>query len=258
MLKEIWQYKDLLLMLTLREIRIRYKQASLGFIWAIFMPIMAISAGILVRKAMSFISNTPISLTSILSISIKVLPWTFFVNSLKFCVHSLIGDRYLITKIYFPREVIPFAYILASLFDFLIASVVLSLILIFTHISISIHILWVPLILLFLIFFTTGLGMIFASANLFLRDVKYLVEIILMFGIFFTPVFYDVDMFGKWRTLLLSNPIGSMFEALNNAVILHKAPDIFWFYYAAICSILMLVSGVFIFHKSEPYFAENI
>jgi len=258
MIKEIIKYKDLLLMLTLRDIKIRYKQAIMGFVWAIFMPIIAILAGVLIKAAISIISAKPIDLNGVISISVKVLPWTFFVSAIKFSVNSLVGNRELVTKIYFPREVFPFASVLACLFDFLIAAVSLSLLLAVARIGINIHLLWLPLLLVFLILFTTGLGLVLASANLFYRDVKHIVEIILMFGIFFTPVFYEASTFGKWETLLLLNPIASILEAINSVVVLHKMPQLFWVSYSGIASIFTFLIGLIIFHKSEPSFAENI
>jgi ABC-type polysaccharide/polyol phosphate export permease len=230
----------------------------MGFLWAIFMPIMAVLAGILVKTAISFISNKPMDLTGIISISVKVLPWTFFVSATKFSVNSLVGNRELVTKIYFPREVFPYASVLACLFDFLIAIITLTFLLIIARIGISVYLLWLPVILIFLLLFTSGVGLLLASANLFFRDIKYVVEIILMFGIFFTPVFYEASTFNKWKFLLLLNPIGSMLESINNTVVLHRTPEIFWLSYAAFTSILMFIFGSIIFHKTEPYFAENI
>jgi ABC-type polysaccharide/polyol phosphate export permease len=258
MLKEIIKYRDLLFMLTLRDIRIRYKQAAMGFLWAIFMPIVAVLSGVLVKAAISSISNKPLELIGIISISIKVLPWTFFVSSVKFSVNSLVGNRELITKIYFPREVFPFASILACAFDFLIAMTVLMLFLIFFHIGLNIYLLWFPVILFLLFLFTAGISLFLSSANLFLRDVKYIVEIILMFGIFFTPVFYDVNTFPKWKYLLLLNPLGGLLEAINSTVALHSMPDIFWLSYSAIMAIFTFIIGLTFFRKTEPYFAENI
>lgn len=258
MFKELFKYRDLLLMLTLRDIRIRYKQAIMGFLWAIFMPVLAIMAGVLIKKAMSVVSGKPIDLAGVVSISVKVLPWTFFVSAIKFSVNSLVGNRNLVTKIYFPREVLPISSILACLFDFLVGLITLSILLAIVRVGISVNILFVPLIFIFLILFTTGICLFLASANLFYRDVKYVVEIILMFGIFFTPVFYEASMVGKWQVFLLLNPIGSMLEALSSSVVLHKAPDMFWFSYAAVTSIVIFLVGFLAFHKTEPYFAENI
>jgi len=258
MFREIIKYRDLLFMLTLRDIRIRYKQAAMGFLWALFMPLMAVFAGIIVKKAMAVMSGKPIDSSSILAIAIKVIPWTFFVSSIRFAVQSLVGNSNLVTKIYFPREVLPLASIFACLFDLLIAGIALAVILMFTHIGASVYLLWLPMLLIFLVLFTAGLGMFLSSANLFYRDIKYVVEIILMFGIFFTPVFYDAKMFGDWQTLLLINPVGSILEAINSIVILHKMPDTFWLAYAGIASLTVFIFGMAVFHKTEPLFAENI
>ncbi|MFH1413977.1 MAG: ABC transporter permease [Candidatus Omnitrophota bacterium] len=257
-LKDLLSYKDLLYMLTVRNIKIRFKQAAMGFIWAIFMPMVAVLAGIVIKKAISVVSGKPMDFAGVISISVKVLPWTFFVSSIKFSVQSLVGNVNLVNKIYFPREVLPFSSILACLFDFMIATSTLSILLIFARIGVSIYLLWVPLLLLILILFTAGLGLIFSCANLFFRDVKYIVETILMFGIFFTPVFFDAHMFGRWEIFLLINPVGSILEAINAAVVLHQMPNLFWVSYAAVVSILVFVVGFIIFHKSEPLFAENI
>ena len=256
--KEILQYRDLLGMLTLRDIRIRYKQASMGFLWAIFMPIVAVCAGILIKKAMVTVAQQPFEGKSIFSISVKVLPWTFFISSIRFAVQSLVGNSALITKIYFPRAILVMSSILACLFDLAIAIVVLTVLLLFFQIGISVHILWLPLYIVLLVLFTVGLGLILSAANLFFRDVKYVVEIILMFGIFFTPVFYDSSAFGRLEPLMLLNPLGSMLDQINKVVILQTAPDMLWTAYAALASIATFVLGTVIFHKMEPTFAENI
>ena len=258
MLKEILDYRDLLFMLTQRNIRIRYKQAIMGFLWAIFMPIVAILSGILIKKAISIFSGNPLELTGIVSLMVKVLPWTFFVSAVRFSSQSLISSRNLVTKIYFPREVLPLSFILASLFDFLIACTTLTVFLFIIRIGFSFYLLLIPCLLIFLVLFTTGLCLILSSANLFFRDVKYVVDIILMFGIFFTPVFYEASLFGKWETLLLLNPVGSILEAINTSVVLQRMPDIPWFIYAGLSSTAMCMIGLIVFHKQEPYFAENI
>lgn len=258
MFKEIIKYRDLLFMLTLRDIKIRYKQAAMGFLWALFMPMMAVLAGILIKTAISIIANKPFDLRGVASISVKVLPWTFFISSIRLSVNSLTANRDLITKIYFPREVFPFASTLACLVDFSIAAVTLALLLTIAKIGISIYILFLPLLLIALILFTAGLGLILSSANLFFRDVRHIVEVILMFGIFFTPVFYEASTFGKWKTLLLLNPISSILEGVNSILVLHKMPEAAWFSYAFIASVFIFFAGLRIFHKTEPLFAEYI
>ena len=258
MFKELFQYRDLLFMLTFRDIRIRYKQAAMGFLWAIFMPLVAVAAGVLIKKAMAVISGQYVDTKGIISISVKVLPWTFFVSSLRFSVQSLVGNSPLITKIYFPRAVLPMASVLACLFDFGIAVIVLSVLLAIFKFGVSIYILWLPVLIILLVLFTAGLALFLSAANLFFRDIKYVVEIILMFGIFFTPVFYNAEQFGNWKILLLLNPVGSILEAINHAVVLKEMPHLVWVGYAAASSVLMLLIGGLFFHKNEPFFAENI
>ncbi len=258
MFKDLIKYRDLLFMLTRRDIKVRYKQAAMGFFWAIFMPIMAVLAGALIKKAMSMVSGKPMDMAGVISISVKVLPWTFFISSIRFAVLSLVGNANLVTKIYFPKEVLPLSSTIACLFDFFIATVALSILLIFAHIGVSIYLIWLPIILIFLILFTAGLGLLLASANLFFRDIKYVVEIILMFGIFFTPVFYEASMFGKWKPLLLLNPVGSILESINSVVVLRQMPDLFWLSYAGIVAVICFILGMVVFQKTEPLFAENI
>lgn len=258
MFEELLKYRDLLYMLTLRDIRIRYKQAAMGFLWAIFMPIMAISAGLLVQTAIATVSGKPVDSSGIVSISVKVLPWTFFISSVRFAVQSLVGNMGLITKIYFPREVLPFSSILACLFDFAIAAVSLVALLIIVGTKASVYLLLVPYFMICLILFTSGLGLLLAAANLFFRDVKYVVEIILMFGVFFTPVFYKAATFGRFKVLLMLNPVGSILEGINDAVVLHQMPDPLWTLYALVASVGTFWIGIQVFHRTESQFAENI
>ena len=258
MLNQILAYKDLMLMLTMRDIRIRYKQAAMGFLWAIFMPLVAVCAGILIKKAMSVVSGQPMDMSGVVAIAVKVLPWTFFVSALKFSVSSLVSNSNLITKIYFPRAVLPFASMLACLFDLTIAFVVLTVVLTIFQVGVSTQLVWVPLIFILLICFTAGLGLLLAAANLFYRDVRYVVEVILMFGIFFTPVFFEAEALGSWGGYILLNPVGTLLESLSRVVVHHQAPDLNWLLYAAIFSIAMLWVGLKTFQEKEPFFAENI
>ncbi len=103
-----------------------------------------------------------------------------------------------------------------------------------------------------------SISLLLACVNLFFRDVKYIVEVLLTFGIFFTPVFYEASMFGEWESIILLNPIACILEAINSVVVLHQAPDPFWLAYSAIWSVLGLLVSWSIFHRAEFAFAENI
>jgi len=150
MFKEIMKYRDLLFMLTFRDIRIRYKQAAMGFLWAIFMPIVAVAAGMIIKVAMARVAGREVEFLGIVSIAVKVLPWSFFISALRFAVQSLIGNANLVTKIFFPRAVLPLAAILACLFDFSIACVVLVVMLTLAKLGVSVYLFFVPLFIIML------------------------------------------------------------------------------------------------------------
>ncbi|MBN2119597.1 MAG: ABC transporter permease [Candidatus Omnitrophica bacterium] len=256
--RELFQYRELLRAFTYRNIKIRYKQTIMGFLWAIFMPAVIVLSGIVIKKAIAIVSGRPLELAEIVSVSVKALPWAFFIGAIKFSVNSLVGNMNLVKKIYFPREVFPISYIFVQLFDFLIAIAFLTLVLIFARIGLSIYLLYVPFLIIFLVLFTIGLALILSCGNVFFRDVRYIVDVVLTFGIFFTPVFYEASMFKDWKIILLLNPVASILESMNAVVVFHKMPDIFWFTYAGVASAVMFISGLSVFHKSEQIFAEVI
>lgn len=258
MFSELIQCRHLLFELTLRDIKIRYKQSVMGFMWAIFMPMMVVAAGIMVKKAFSILSGKPMDLSQIASISVKSVPWAFFVGSIRFATGSLLANVSLVTKVYFPREVLPMASVVANFFDFMVACVVLAVILAVAGVGTSIYLCWLPAILILLVLLSAGLGLLLSCANLFFRDVKYIVEVILTFGIFFTPVFYEVDMFGNWAPILLLNPMGPILESIRTIVVLHQPPSFYWLGYSAIWSVVGFLGAWTTFHRLEHAFAENI
>ena len=252
------QYKDILTMLTWRDIRVRYKQSIMGFAWAILMPVLIVGSGLIVMVAFAALSGKPISKLDVLSVAVKSVPWAFFVGAIRFSTNSLVMNKELVSKIYFPREILPFASVLANLFDFIVAGAVLSIVLVVLGIGASIYLLWLPVILAMLLLLSAGLGILLACANLFFRDVKYLVEVVLTYGIFFTPVFYSANALGKYGKLLLLNPVGPILESIRNVVILHRSPDLRWLAYSAAWSVIGFLISWKLFQKAEPSFAESV
>lgn len=257
-LKELFKCRDLVWMLVRKDISIRYKQSVMGFFWAILMPLLIVSTGILVRFVYAMSSGQHLNMTDLASVSLKSIPWAFFASALKFGTSSLVSNSNLVTKIYFPREVFPIAAVLASLFDATIASGAIIVLLIFARVGISIHLLWMPVLLLLTVILTMALAIFLSCANLFFRDVKYLVDVFLTFGIFFTPVIYEARMLHKWAPLVLINPLGSLLEAMNDVVVRHQAPSYPWLAYAAVCALAGLVVSWIIFKRAEAAFAESI
>jgi lipopolysaccharide transport system permease protein len=252
------QYKELLFMLTWRDVKIRYKQSIMGFAWAILMPILVIGSGLIVMVAFAAMSGKPVNKMDVLSVAVKSVPWAFFVAALRFATNSLVMNKELVTKIYFPREILPMAAVFANFIDFCVASAVLCVILVISRIGVSVYLLWVPVLLALLMLVTLSCGILLACANLFFRDVKYLVEVVLTYGIFFTPVFYTAKMFGKWGTLLLLNPLGPILEAFRDTVILHQSPNLAWIGYSAMWAIFGSLLTWRVFKRAEGTFAESI
>ena len=150
------------------------------------------------------------------------------------------------------------AAVLACLFDFFVAYAALVVLLIFMKIGTSIYLLWVPVLLCTLVLLCMGIGMLVSAASLFFRDVKYIVEVFLTFGIFFTPVLYDVSMLGSRGKWLLLNPIAPLLEGLNTAIAHHQSPDVHWYLYSLGFSLVVFSSGFVLFKDLEPAFAESI
>src|SRR6185437_3924624 len=169
---ELWKYRELLYQLMLRDVRIRYKQAVMGFAWAILMPALIVAAGTLVRFAM------------------------FFVGAIGFATSSLTGNLPLVSKIYFPREVLPLSATCAQSFDSSIGAITVGIALPLLGVHYGLTALWAPVLAVLIFCFTAGAALFLGCANLFFRDVKYIVQVLLTFGIFFTPVFFEPRMFG--------------------------------------------------------------
>ncbi len=253
---ELVQYRDLLFVLTWKDIQIRYKQSVMGFFWAILMPALIVAAGILIKKAFATFSGAALNPDDIASVAVKSVPWAFVVSATRFSTQCLVSNQNLVRKIYFPREVFPISAVLASLFDFAIASVTLVLLFTVMQIGISVHLLWLPLLLGILFLWTLGVGMVLSCANLFFRDVKYLVEVFLTFGIFFTPVFYSAEQLGRWGTGVLLHPVSPLLEAIHAVVVLHRPPAWPWVAYAAVCGIAGFVIASALFDRVQHRFAE--
>jgi lipopolysaccharide transport system permease protein len=257
-LKELYKYKELLYMIAYRDIKVRYKQSIMGVLWAILMPILIVFSGVVVRYAYAFAGHSSLRLADVAAVAVKSLPWAFLVSSIRFSCLSLINNKDLVTKIYFPKEIFPIAAVLASLFDLFVAACALVVFLFVIHIGWSFALLWTPLLLFIMVALAVGVGMIVASASLYFRDVKFIVEVFLTFGIFFTPVFYDSEMFGDKGKWLLLNPAGPILEGLSACIARQQSPNLPWLAYSLVCALLLLVGGYFFFKHLEPGFAESI
>lgn len=249
---------ELLLMITSREITVRYKQSVMGILWALFMPALVVGAGLVVRAAVSHLSGKPLAGDALAAMTVKALPWAFFVSAIRMATNSLTANSNLVTRARCPRIVFPLSAILSALFDLAVATLPLVLVLVVVGTPLSVQLLWVVPLLAVLILLTSGLGVILATANLFYRDVKYIVEVVLMFAIFFTPVLFEAHMLGQWQTWVWFNPIAPLLEGLYSTVVLARPPELAWVAYSSAVAVVVSGGAWLMFRKLEPAFADNI
>jgi ABC-type polysaccharide/polyol phosphate export permease len=258
------RYRDLLVQFVVRDVKLRYKQAVMGFGWAIFMPLLIVLSGTVVRLAMAHLTGDRLSAHATAGLVVKAVPWAFFVGAIGFAQASLLGNATLVTKIYFPREVLPLAAVLAQAFDSAVSSAAVALALPFLGVRLSLAMLWVPVLIGLLVLLTAALALFLSAANVFFRDVKYLVQALLTFGIFFTPVFYEPSMLGPGGAyLVMLNPLSPILEGLRLSIVEGHSllvPFGAWapwhLAYAAAWALGGLVAASLLFHRLETLFAE--
>jgi len=256
MLSEQWEYRELLYQMTLRDLLVRYKQSVMGFGWAIFMP--------LVNTVVFSVIFTQVATLDELGIPYVVyaytglLFWNFFASSLRFAVNSLSSNAVLVTKVYFPREIFPFSAILVCLVDMFVGASILVGLMIYYRIPVGLPLLFVPVLLIVQVVFTAGIALIVAMANLFLRDVKYIFEMVLTVWMFATSVVYPVDRIaGALGKLLRLNPMSPIIDGYRAVILRGEMPALGPLALAAGLALVTLVVGWVVFHRAEYQFAEN-
>jgi ABC-type polysaccharide/polyol phosphate export permease len=270
---DLWRSRELLHQLTVRDLKLRYKQAVMGVAWAMFMPALVLLSGTFLRFVISKLTGTPLDRSSVAAIAVKSLPWSFFVGTLSTATASLTSNTALVTKVYFPREVLPLSAASAHAFDFCVGCGALAVGLALVHPPPSLGaLLWAPVLVLTLFVLVAAAALFLSCANLFFRDVKYIVQVVLTFGVFFTPVFFDATMLGPGvRRIVMLNPLSAVLEGLRLSVvqghnlltpILAPAGGYAWhpldLAYSAGFGIVALLASALLFHRSEFVFAEYV
>jgi len=255
-LPELWRHRDLLYYLTRREISIRYKQTLFGIAWAVLQPLlsMVVFSLFLGRLAGVQSDGLPYPVFSYLGL----LPWTFFANAMTRSSASLVGNANLLSKVYFPRVLIPLSATLSALVDFAIAFVVLLVLMAWYQIALSAAVLWLVPLSLATAFLATGIGMGLAALNVRYRDVQHAIPFLMQLWMFTTPVVYPVDTVPeRWRFLLDLNPMTGLIEACRAAP-LGRAIDVQSIAVSAAVGVVFVVLGVSRFRRMEKTFADVV
>lgn len=256
-LREIIRYRDLLWIWTRRELKIRYKQSFLGAAWAILQPlsmalIFTVVFSVLVKLPTDDIPYPLFSYTAL-------LPWTFFTTAITLGAPSLVNNMNLVTKIYFPREILPLSVVGASLVDFAVASIVFVGMLLLYYWPLRITVLLVPLILLVQILLTLGIVFFAAAINVFYRDVRFVIPLALQLWLYATPIVYPLSSVPEWvRPYYMLNPMAVLIDSYRRLLLLGQMPD--WPHLAegSAIALAIFLGGYLYFKHAERDFADLI
>lgn len=255
--RELWDYRELLFLLAWRDATVRYKQSVAGIGWALIQPIMMmlIFTTVFGRFARLPSDGIPYSVFTLCAL----LPWNYFSRSLGDSSNSLVGAAHLITKIYFPRLIIPLSKVFSGLIDFGVAFLLLIALMVWHRIVPTAGILLLPLFMLMAVLTALAVGLWLTALNVKYRDVGFVVPFLLQVWMYASPVAYSASIVPeRWRTLYALNPMVGVVEGFRWALLGKHAPDPVFIAVSMAIVVLLLVSGVYYFGRMERTFADVI
>ena len=255
-LKELWAYRELLWVLTLRDIKVRYKQTVLGVVWALIQPVMLMVVFSIFFGRLAKIPSDGYPYP--IFVYAALLPWVFFANAISSSASSVVGSATLISKVYFPRLIIPLASIGAGLIDFAIATLVLLLLMIFYGVGWSVNLLAAPVLVVAVLFTALGIGTFLSALNVAYRDFRYVIPFLIQLWMFATPVVYPASLVPeKWQWILYLNPMAGLIEGFRSAF-LGRPFDFEALGISFTVAVIVFLVGVAYFEKVERRFADII
>jgi lipopolysaccharide transport system permease protein len=247
-LAELWEYRELLFFFVWRDVKVRYKQTVLGALWAVIQPLTTTFAFAILFGRLGGMAKQ-VDGPYALHVFVGMLPWTFFANAVIAASNSLVGSGHLISKVYFPRLIVPVAAIASGLVDFAISFLVLLLMMAIYGVAPSASMLAMPLFLLGTIVTAAGAGILFAASIVTYRDVRYVITFIMQLWLFTTPVLYPIAMIpAKWHLLYAINPMAGMVSGFRASVLGGPFPiDVI---------LVSIVSAAVLFTAAVRYFVQ--
>lgn len=257
-LRELWHYRELLLFLSWRDVLIRYKQAVLGVAWAILNPVITMVVFTLVFGRLLNVSSGSDLPYAIFSYS-ALLPWNLFSGALNRSSVSLVARANLLTKVYFPRLVIPFSAVLAGVVDFVIAFVILMILMPIYGVPYSWTMLWVPALMVLCLLTALSFSLWLSALNVLYRDVQYIVPFLIQLMMYVSPVIYPASKIPEgWpRAIYSLNPMTGVIAGFRWAVVGDAAPDKM-IIASILVTLVMLLTGLFYFKRMERSFADVV
>lgn len=256
-LADLSHHVDLLLTLSLHRVKVRYKQSVLGITWAILQPMALMAIYTVIFSVVSRIqtNGTPYAVF----VFSALLPWTFCSNAISGAANSLVAHQYLITKVYFPREILPLTYLAAAVFDFLIAAAVLAGMMAWYGIPPTWNLLWVPVILAVAVLFTIGVSLVLSALQVSFRDIGLALPLAMQLWMFASPVVYPMSSvpvrFQLWYAL---NPMAGVVESFRRVAVEGRPPDLTALGIGAAITLLLLPCAYISFKTREANMADAI
>lgn len=257
-LAEIWHYRELLWILAVRDIKVRYKQTALGALWAIIPPVFTMLVFTFIFGHVAKMSTgLPYPLFSFCGL----VPWQLFANSLNQSSNSLVGSQNLITKVYFPRLVIPISSVLSAMVDFFICLTILGGMIVYYHDTVQLgwSLLFLPPLILLAVLTALSVGLWLSALNVLYRDIRYTVPFLIQFWMYSSPVLYPSSKVPEaWRLLYGLNPMAGVVEGFRWALLGHTEPPGPLLGVSVLSVLLLLVGGLFYFRRMEKNFADLV
>lgn len=253
---DLWAYRELLWVLTVRDVKVRYKQTVLGFAWAIIQPVMMMVVFSIFFGALAKMPSDGYPYP--IFVYAALVPWTFFQTAIGNAGNSVVGSANLVSKVYFPRLIIPLASVGGALVDFLIAALVLLILMVYYGIGWSLNLLLAPLLAAGVVLTALGAGAFLSALNVAYRDFRYVIPFLVQFWMFATPVVYPASLVPEaWRWAFYLNPMAGFVEGFRSAF-LGKPFDAAGVGISLAVAVLMFSMGVAYFEKMERRFADII
>jgi lipopolysaccharide transport system permease protein len=255
--RDLWHYRELLYFLAWRDIVVRYKQTAIGIAWALLRPALTMVVFVAFRRLLGVPTGAAPEPIFVLA---AVLPWQFFSTALSESANSLISNANLVSKIYFPRLVIPGAAVITSLADFFITLALLAVLMLWYGFVPGWQLVTLPLFMLLMIALALGCGLLLAALNVEYRDFRYIVPVVLQLGLFVSPIaFSTADVPAQWRWIFALNPLVGIIDGFRWSLLGGQVPLIPETVLVSVAvTALMLVVGFWYFRRMEHSFADVI
>jgi len=256
-LRDVWAYRELLYFLVWRDLKVRYKQTVLGVLWAIIQPFFLMVVFTIFFGKLGKIPSEGIPYPVFAYVAL--IPWSYFAQSLNACSESLVGNSHLITKVYFPRLIIPISSVLSGLVNFGISFGILLAMMFYYRITPSLEALFLPILVLMVLATALGSGLWLSALNVQYRDIRYAISFLMQFWFFATPVVYPSSLVpGIWRFLYSMNPMVGVVEGFRGALLGkgHVMGDTFLV--SVTVAACLLITGTLYFRQVEKRFADVV